>query len=393
MTPLLKHVDESQLVALQGRLEEMSKVSSDFLILLSGSTLIATFGLFQNSPAVIIGAMIIAPLMRPLVGLSLATLTADTKLLSNSMATICIGTTVGISLSMLVGMLFHSLELTPEILGRTHPTLLDLGVAIFAGAVGAYCQTKVRLADSLAGVAISVALVPPLSVVGIGLAYGNFIVWSGALLLYATNLVGIAAAGSLVFLCLGFTPLKQAKKGLLISAAISMLLIIPLGLSMKELVLENIISAKVKVLLKQKTFTFRNLQLQDVQVLRFRQPTVVVATVMAPDQPISSRQVALVQEFLNREIGRKIELKLRVIPTNEISALEVQPINASSETLPLSPVSPTIQLYTAPDTITGDTVKTDSKTADDEKPNNSEADSSGEKAVKVDEMPRETNVP
>lgn len=352
MAPLLKHVEETELASLQTRLEEMSKVSADFLLLLSASTLIATIGLFQNSPAVIIGAMIIAPLMRPLVGLSLATLTADTKLLSCSLITLSIGTTVAILLAMMLAMVFHSLELTNEILARTNPTLLDLGVAIFAGAIGAYCQTKEKLVDSLAGVAIAVALVPPLGVVGIGLAFGNFAVWSGALLLYATNLVGIAAAGSLVFLFLGFTPLKQAKKGLLISAAISLVLIVPLAYSMSELVLENLISAKVKSLLREKTFTFRGLQLQDVQVKRFRKPTVVVATVTAPEQPINSRQVALVQAFLSREIGREIEFRLRVIPTNEITAIEVPPAALPSSVAPNN--DSTVKLYTAPDTLSGE---------------------------------------
>lgn len=325
MTPLFKHVEESKLASLQTRLEGMSEVSVDFLLLLAGSSLIATFGLFQNSPAVIIGAMIIAPLMRPLTGLSLATLTADTKLLANSLITISIGTAAAICLSMLTAMLFHSLELTNEIMARTNPTLLDLGVAIFAGSVGAYCQAKKKLADSLAGVAISVALVPPLGVVGIGIAFGNFTVWSGALLLYATNLVGIVMAGALVFLFLGFTPLKQAKKGLLISALASLVLIVPLAYSMSELVLQNLISAKVKKLLREKTFTFRGVQLQDVQVKRFRKPTTVIATVMAPDQPINSRQIALVQKFLSSEIGRDIEFRLRVIPTNEITAVDVHP--------------------------------------------------------------------
>lgn len=334
MTSLFKHVEKSELDALQLKVESMSRLSLDFCLLLSASTLIATFGLFQNSPAVIIGAMIIAPLMRPLVGLSLATLTADTKLLLNSLATLAVGTVSAIFLSMFCAVIFHSLELTNEIMARTNPTLLDLGVAIFAGAIGAYCHTKEKLSDSMAGVAIAVALVPPLGVVGIGLAFGNVVVWSGALLLYATNLIGIAVAGSLVFLIFGYIPLTQAKKGLLISAIISLLLIIPLAYSMKELVLENVISANVKTLLREKTFTFRSLQLQDVRVKRFRKPTEVVATVMAPGQPISSRQVVLVQAFLSKEIGKQIVFKLRVIPINEITADETVP----SETVPSAPL-------------------------------------------------------
>jgi uncharacterized hydrophobic protein (TIGR00271 family) len=320
MPPFLRQVEDAKLEALILRLESISKLSADFLVLLSGSTLIATLGLFQNSPAVIIGAMIIAPLMRPLVGLSLATLTGDSRLLGRAVLTLVAGTFLGVVISAALALLFSSLELTPEILGRTHPTLLDLGVAIFAGAVGAYCQTNEKLSDTLAGVAISVALVPPLSVVGIGLAFGSMSVWSGAALLYATNLIGITVAGSLVFLVMGFIPLHQAKKGLTVSAIVSLLLVIPLALSMRELVLENQITIKTKSILKEKTVTFRGVQLREVRVERFKEPMIVTATVLSPEQPITPHQVLLVQEFLIRELNMPVEFRLQIIPAMQVTA-------------------------------------------------------------------------
>jgi uncharacterized hydrophobic protein (TIGR00271 family) len=320
---LISHVEDSQLTALQKRLESISLLTPEFIVLLAGSTVIATFGLFQNSAAVIIGAMIIAPLMRPLVALSLATITADTALLSRAMLTLAVGTLAGLFIAIVMACFLRSLELSPEILGRTHPTLLDLGVALFAGAIGAYCQTNQKLADSLAGVAISVALVPPLSVVGIGLALNEVAIWSGAALLYATNLIGITLAGSLVFLLMGYTPLQQAKKGLAISSGVTILLFLPLALSMRELVIENQISAKVRMLLKDKTLTFRGVQLREVEVKRFRTPTRVSATVIASNWPISSHQVKLVQDFLVKEIGLPIEFRLRIIPSQELSVSDV----------------------------------------------------------------------
>jgi uncharacterized hydrophobic protein (TIGR00271 family) len=334
--PLLPHVSELKLSALQTRMEGISNLSVDFVVLLSGSTIIATLGLFQNSPAVIIGAMIIAPLMRPLVGLSLATLTGDSRLLSRVCLTLAAGTLVGVVIAAFMAMFVRSLELTPEILGRTHPTLLDLGVALFAGAVGAYCQANEKLADTLAGVAISVALVPPLSVVGIGLAFNATSVWSGAALLYATNLIGITVAGAMVFLIMGYTPLRIAKKGLAISAAVTLLLIVPLALSMRELILENQISSSVRHILKERTVTFKGVQVHDVTVKRFIKPMTVVATVLGSDQPITVHQVKLVQDFLSKEIGIPIEFKLRIIPSVEMAAVEVT--SKESNTEPAKPV-------------------------------------------------------
>lgn len=332
MTTLsIPHVDESRLTALQSRLETLSRLSIDFVVLLAGSTVIATLGLFQNSPAVIIGAMIIAPLMRPLVGLSLASLTADTRLLIRATATLTVGTIVGVVISSTLAFFFRTLELTPEIMARTHPTLLDLGVALFAGAVGAYCQADEKLSDSVAGVAIAVALVPPLSVIGIGLAFGAQTVWTGASLLYATNLVGITVAGALVFLFKGYTPLMQAKQGLLISAAAMIVLMVPLALSMRELVLENLISGKIRNVLTQKTFTFKGVQLQELKVLRFRTPMSVTATVVASDQPITANQVRLVQDFLTHEIGVPITFRLRIIPATVLSARELPALETSND--------------------------------------------------------------
>ncbi len=349
-TPLLHHVDETRLKALQQRLEPNGRVSADFLVLLAGSTMIATLGLFQNSPAVIIGAMIIAPLMRPLVCMSLATITADTKQILTAIITLITGTMVGIGISTTMALFLRAIELTPEILGRTHPTLLDLVVALAAGAVGAYCQTREELSETLAGVAISVALVPPLSVVGIGLAFGNFSVSAGAALLYSTNLVGITIAGALVFLVQGYSPLNLARRGLAVSGGCIALLAIPLGLSMRELILENQISSRIGTILREKTITFKQAQLRDVKVLRFKAPMSVQATIIGSEPPITPRQVKLVQDLLETEIGTALEFRLLIIPATEVTALEVSSsgeqkvINPPKEqglnqTLQISPLS------------------------------------------------------
>lgn len=334
--PFLKHVDETTLRDLQDRLEENGKLSSNFLFLLAGSTMIATFGLFQNSPAVIIGAMIIAPLMRPLVCMSLATITADTKQIFKALLTLTVGTLVGMAISTCMALFLRALELTPEIIGRTHPTLLDLGVALAAGAVGAYCQTNAKLSDTLAGVAIAVALVPPLSVVGIGLAFGSTEVSSGAALLYATNLVGITIAGALVFLVKGFSPLQLARRGLLISAGCIALLVVPLAFSMRELILENQISSKIRTVLKEKTVTFREAQLREVKVLRFKAPMSVQATIIGSGETITVNQVKLVQDLLTKEIGSALEFKLRIIPATEVTAIEVSPTGEQKLITPLA---------------------------------------------------------
>lgn len=324
---MFRRVTPEAQLELEVRMEALSAPSMEFFILLGASTLIASFGLFQNSPAVIIGAMIIAPLMRPLMGLALGSIAADAKLFRRAMLTLSCGSACGIGISFLVASMLQSLQFTPEILGRTHPTLLDLGVALSAGAVGAYCQAKEQLRETLAGVAISVALVPPLSVIGLGLARGSMEVAKGAGLLYATNLIGITVAAASVLLVLGYSPLNRAKPALIGSLAFLALLVLPLGYSMRELVLENRLSFEINKLLKEKTFTFRHAHLQSVEVKRFRVPMDVVATVYGSEKAFAAKQVQDVQAFLIRNTGLELQFRLRVIPLTEISTVEIAPAN------------------------------------------------------------------
>jgi uncharacterized hydrophobic protein (TIGR00271 family) len=304
---------------LERHLESISKLSVDFLALLSTSTVIATFGLFENSAAVIIGAMIIAPLMRPLTGLSLGLLTADLLLLKRAALTLLAGSVLGALIAYTMALILQQIEFTPEILARTKPTLLDLGIAVFAGGLGAYCQSKKQLADSLGGVAIAVALVPPLSVVGIGLALNEPEIWQGAGLLYLTNLVGITIAGAVVFLAMGYAQLRRAKRGLMISAALLGLLTTPLALSMNEMILENRLSGKVRQILQEKTYTFKDVRVRDVEIRKYRRPLVAIATVFT-DQQIRPKQVSMVQDFLAKELGLPLELRIKVVPLTEITA-------------------------------------------------------------------------
>lgn len=305
--------------ALQLKFESLSQLSGDFVALLSAATLIATFGLVQNSAGVIIGAMIIAPLMRPLLGLSLGLLTADILLLRRASITLAFGTISAVAVSSLFALILHQLELTPEILARAKPTLLDLGVAIFAGAIGAYCQAKKELQDSLAGVAIAVALVPPLCVVGIGVAHAQPDLWQGALLLYLTNLVGITIAGAIVLLLMGFVSVRTAKHGLVISTLALAVLVVPLAIGMSDMLLENRLTGEVRQLLQEKTHTFKNVKLREVEVRRYRTPTLVVATVFS-DVQINSRQVKMVQDFLTKHLNMPLEFRIKIIPITEIYA-------------------------------------------------------------------------
>ncbi|NNE65862.1 MAG: DUF389 domain-containing protein [Pyrinomonadaceae bacterium] len=168
---------------------------------------IATLGLVQNSSAVIIGAMLISPLMAPILAAGLALATGDITLGVRAVANLFVSTLLGMGFAViLVGLLPYN-EITAEISARTRPNTLDLLIALFSGAIGAIatCRETKGVVTSIPGVAIAVALMPPLGVVGYGIGIGGSagweIAWGGGLL-YLTNLVAITFTAMLVFVLL-----------------------------------------------------------------------------------------------------------------------------------------------------------------------------------------------
>ncbi len=169
------------------------------------SCTVATYGLLSNSTAVVIGAMLIAPLMGPILGGAMAIATNSNELLKLSAKTEALGSVTAVVLATLLTLVLPSAELTPEVLARTSPTILDLVIALASGAAGTYAICMKPQGATLPGVAISTALMPPLCVVGIGLAKQEFGVVSGALLLFLANMVAINVAAIALFQLAGFS--------------------------------------------------------------------------------------------------------------------------------------------------------------------------------------------
>ena len=226
--PLFSHASQEQYASLFKNLREESKLNQNFMVLLILATMIATFGLFINSSSVIIGAMLLAPLMQPIVSLSMGVLRQDASLELNGAKTIAIGVFAVLATAAIIALFTPIERLTSEMAGRLSPTILDLFVAIVSGAAAAYAKSNEKILGSLAGVAIAVALVPPIAVAGIGLGWADWHMFSTAFLLFITNLVGIVLAAAFTFAILGFSPLHLAKKGILIWMTIVAIVAIPL---------------------------------------------------------------------------------------------------------------------------------------------------------------------
>jgi uncharacterized hydrophobic protein (TIGR00271 family) len=219
-----------------------SKLSIEFFILLISSSLIAAFGLMQNSAAVIIGAMIIAPLMMPILGFALGSIWGDRHLLFISAVTLFTGILSAIALTAVIGFIMPGIEVNEQILARTNPTLYDIIIALASGFVGSYAFVNPKISGSISGVAIAVALVPPLAVTGISLGTFQWQSAFGSFLLFASNLVSISLAASLVFWKMKVHPAssedeevsQRAKRNLFLSTVLLIVISVPLVFFMKE---------------------------------------------------------------------------------------------------------------------------------------------------------------
>ena len=174
-----------------------ARLNKKFLLLITLSAAIATLGLLQSSTAVVIGAMLVSPLLGPIMGIGFGLATLESNLIKRSLVTMAAGMAVAILVAMFLIWLSPIRDVTLELRARTQPTLLDLGVAVVGGIAGVYAIMR-KLSGVMVGVAIATALVPPLSTVGFGLATGRFDFALGAALLFLTNTLAIAFAATIV---------------------------------------------------------------------------------------------------------------------------------------------------------------------------------------------------
>lgn len=182
-----------------------------FSIMLALSVIVAVMGLLAGSAAVVIGAMLLAPLMTPVLGTAAALSMGLPKKAFVSGARVVVATIGCIALAYVASKLAltGSESFSSEIESRTRPDIRDLIVALAAGAAGSYATVRADTSSSLPGVAVAVALVPPLATVGITLEAGNTVWAQGAFLLYLTNLVAIIFVSIIVFLATGFVPPRR----------------------------------------------------------------------------------------------------------------------------------------------------------------------------------------
>ncbi|MEA1915064.1 MAG: TIGR00341 family protein [Campylobacterota bacterium] len=306
--PLFTKASDDDFKELFSNLRNSAKFSYVFLTLMILSTLLAVTGLFANSAPVIIGAMILAPLMAPIISLSMGVIRADKFLLEQSVRTLGIGIGMALLFSFLFTLMIPLEQITPEMQSRLHPTLLDMMVAILSGMAGAYASSKEEIAKSLAGVAIAVALVPPLGVTGIGIGLWDFEVIYGSFLLFTTNLVGITLSAAFTFMVLGYSPVTKAKKGIIYSAILMSIVAIPLLISFSKIVERNDYFNQLKTM-SSVTLNEQRIELNALQI-RDKNNIVWIELEVISSKTLSYETLQKIKHLIQKRIDKNVQLQV-----------------------------------------------------------------------------------
>lgn len=244
---------------------------------------IAILGLLQSSAAVVIGAMLISPLMGPIVQLGFSLCVVDFRMMGRALLALLAGVLLALGTAMCIAWLSPLREATSEILARTQPTLFDLLVALLSGLAGGYAVIT-RKGEAIVGVAIATALMPPLAVVAFGLATGDLGIAGGAFFLFMTNLLAIALSVTLIAKWYGFgmenSPRHTAWQAVVIATTF-ILLALPLGLALRDIGEQTWTANQARAVVT-KYLHARNASIEQISVVRSRQGYAVDLVAMVP---------------------------------------------------------------------------------------------------------------
>ena len=348
--------EEDRLDALHRSYDGESRLNESFIVLTIGASLIATLGVLANNAAVVIGAMVVAPWILPLRVTVFAVLSGQPRLVSRSLITLAAGAGTTLFLSMGLGLIARSqglllAEALPEqVTARLEPNILDLGIALAAGAVATYAKVNPGAVSSMAGTAIAVALVPPVCVMGLMLSAQDLSGAQGAALLYAANLLGILIGGISVLAIREpyfREKLRRRRRSRLpVLLAVGLAVLVGQKLyeryerhlfKLKQEAAKEQIESDIRYYLKNETLTFGANEALELEKIDFdwpnyweqnRAPTLqVVVRVTDPTTP-SYKQVQEIQDNINSKLswqfqGLELQMQVQRINVSVVQGNEV----------------------------------------------------------------------
>ena len=328
---LLPTLDREDRIEAYRLIRRGARPTRDFFSMTALSAAIASLGLILDSAAVIIGAMLVAPLMSAIIGMGMAIIHGDMRFLLVTSTAVVKGTVIAVFTGFMLGLVNFYGEATAQILQRTSPSILDLLVALISGVAAAYALCRKNVSNSLPGVAIAVALVPPLATVGVCLSIGYWGLAIGAFKLFITNLVAIVFASALVFASFGFRPnqgaayddrkIKVFQRSFLASGLLVLLMLVLLATKttqgIQEANLDKDVRSELRVYLSElampATVQAWNMEPGNANTTRFDLQ-------LHASRALAPAEVEALRERLAEAIGTPIALNLEMIPVTIIQS-------------------------------------------------------------------------
>ena len=297
--------------AVLARVSEDAAISGPYVVMTIISAGIAILGLLLSSPAVVIGAMLISPLMGPIVGLGFGIALFDFDALRRSLVSFGVGVVLAVLFSTLLVLVSPIQGVTSEIAARTRPNLFDLGVAVLAGLGATYAMIRGRH-GAIVGVAIAVALMPPLAVVGFGLATLDRQVFLGASFLFFTNFMAIALAAAALARVYGFghflSPHQTWIQAVLVLSGLA-ILAVPLSVALRQIAWEAFASGQARQSIKQQFGP--DARVSQVDVDYKASPIQVTATVFTPEGKPHAESA--VTKTLSAKLGQPVHVDVEQV--------------------------------------------------------------------------------
>ena len=306
-------------------IEENSSLTIPYLVMNILAAIVACYGLISDSTAVVIGAMIIATLLGPIIGVAMGLVEGDNQLLYKAILAEVAGVVAVLVIAGIIGKIHQDVPLGKEIFSRTTPNILDLAIALAGGAAGAYATISPKLSVGLVGVAISTALVPPLSACSILLVRGETQLATGAFLLFFANLVAIQVASSVVLWLNGYHKITNGDLGLkrlflrnIVSFGLLISLIGLLGLNFQTSLAKQQFEQNVRKEITKSISDFPATFVTDIRFTKDNDKNLITAVLRTPII-LTPQSVATLEAKLSKLTDQPLELIVRSVYTRVIN--------------------------------------------------------------------------
>ncbi|MDD4607093.1 MAG: DUF389 domain-containing protein [Patescibacteria group bacterium] len=310
-------IDQERQQKVYDQLKEGSEGDLDFYTLSIFSAIIISLGLIIDNGPVVIGGMLVAPLVWPLLGLGISIVEGKKIFLWNALTVLAKAMLLILFFSFLIGLLIPAQTLGDQILMRTQPSIFELLIALAAGFIGAFIIGYPKIGSAIGGVAIAVAIVPPICVMGVTIAKGDLNQTAGAFLLVITNLIAIILASSLFFILANFKPpaSKEAqtrrRSGIIWTTIILIIITVTLGYLTQDIIRNDKLKENVNQILRNNIDQVEIINNQ----IKNKDGVLYIETVIRTSNYLTEQNVKILSQILASELDQSVDLSLSIIPT------------------------------------------------------------------------------